>query len=174
MKITERKLAELIPYERNAKQHDETQIANVAKSIEKYGFVQPIVIDKNNVIVIGHCRALAAKKLGLETVPTVSVENLSEDEVNALRIVDNKANESEWNVDYLLEELANIDLNDFNFDFSDLLEENTPPLTLDEEDERTSVIASLNCGAVEAYESIRDRLQELADEIGASVAVKMA
>lgn len=174
MNITERKLAELIPYERNAKQHDETQIANVAKSIEKYGFVQPIVIDKNNVIVIGHCRALAAKRLKLETVPTVSVENLTEDEVNALRIVDNKTNESPWDFDLLLEELAKLDLYDFSLDFSELLEDNMPPEQLDEEDERENVIVSLNCGGVEAYEKIEARLQDLADEIGASVAVKMA
>ena len=129
MEITEKKLAELIPYERNAKQHDQTQIANVAKSIDKYGFVQPIVIDKNNVIVIGHCRALAAKKLGLETVPTVSVENLSEDEVNALRIVDNKTNESPWDFSLLEEELGKLDLSDYDLDFPDLQEDSDPYAT---------------------------------------------
>ena len=65
MNIIMKSLGEITPYEKNAKKHDKTQINNVAESIKQYGFVQPIVIDKDGVIVIGHCRALAAKKLGL-------------------------------------------------------------------------------------------------------------
>ena len=61
MKVANRNLAELAPYAGNAKKHDSTQIANVAESIKQFGFVQPIVIDRDGVIVIGHCRALAAK-----------------------------------------------------------------------------------------------------------------
>ena len=60
MHIIERQIKELIPYEKNTKKHDKTQINNVAESIKQYGFVQPVVIDKNDVIVIGHCRVLAA------------------------------------------------------------------------------------------------------------------
>lgn len=117
MKIINKKLAELVPYEKNAKKHDETQIANVAESIRQFGFVQPIVIDRNGVIVIGHCRALAAKKLGMEEVPCVVVSDLTEDEINALRIVDNKTNESPWDFDLLSAELPEIDLSGFDFDF---------------------------------------------------------
>lgn len=69
MEITKRRLADIVPYAANAKKHDKRQINNVAESIKQYGFVQPIVIDRNGVIVIGHCRALAAKKLGMEEVP---------------------------------------------------------------------------------------------------------
>ena len=69
MNITEIAVSELKPYPKNTKKHDETQIANVAQSIKDNGFVQPLVIDKNNVVVIGHCRLLAAKKLGMQTVP---------------------------------------------------------------------------------------------------------
>ena len=107
----------LVPYDKNTKKHDKTQIANVAESIKQYGFVQPIVVDKNNVVVIGHCRLLAAKKLKLKEVPCVCVDELTEEQVNALRIVDNKSNESEWDLDFLAEELANIDLSAFEFDF---------------------------------------------------------
>lgn len=117
MKTINKKLAELIPYEKNAKKHDATQIANVAESIRQFGFVQPIVIDKDGIIVIGHCRALAAKKLGLEEVPCVCVDDLTPEQVNALRIVDNKSNESQWDFDFLEDELAEIDLSDFDFDF---------------------------------------------------------
>nr|DAM12853.1 MAG TPA: adenine specific DNA methyltransferase [Caudoviricetes sp.] len=65
MEITKRRLADIVPYAANAKKHDKRQINNVAESIKQYGFVQPIVIDRDGVIVIGHCRALAAKKLGM-------------------------------------------------------------------------------------------------------------
>ena len=117
MKVANRNLAELTPYAGNAKKHDSTQIANVAESIKQFGFVQPIVIDRNGVIVIGHCRALAAEKLGMKEVPCVCVDDLTPEQVNALRIVDNKSNESPWDFDILPDELADIDLSDFDFDF---------------------------------------------------------
>ena len=117
MKVANRNLADLMPYAGNAKKHDSTQIANVAESIRQFGFVQPIVIDRNGVIVIGHCRALAAKKLGMKEVPCVCVDDLTPEQVNALRIVDNKSNESEWDFDILPDELANLDFSGFDFDF---------------------------------------------------------
>ena len=117
MKVANRNLAELMPYAGNAKKHDSTQIANVAESIRQFGFVQPIVIDRDDVIVIGHCRALAAKKLGMKEVPCVCVDDLTPEQVNALRIVDNKSNESPWDFDVLHDELAELDLRDFDFSF---------------------------------------------------------
>ena len=124
MNIVEREVDKLIPYSRNAKKHDETQIANVAESIKQFGFVQPVVVDKNGVIVIGHCRTLAAKKLGMKTVPCVMVDDLTDEQVRALRIIDNKTNESPWDMELLGDELADIDLSGFDFDFGiDLPEE---------------------------------------------------
>ena len=124
MRVVEKKLDDLIPYAKNAKRHDETQIANVAESIRQFGFVQPIVVDKNGVIVIGHCRALAAKRLVMEKVPCVAVDELTDEQVKALRIIDNKTNESPWDYDLLGDELADIDLSGFDFDFGiDLPEE---------------------------------------------------
>ena len=117
MKVENRKLDEIAPYKKNAKKHDKTQINNVAESIRQYGFVQPIVVDKDGVIVIGHCRYEAAKALGMKDVPCVCVDDLTEEQVKALRIVDNKSNESEWDFDILSDELANLDLSDFDFDF---------------------------------------------------------
>ena len=117
MQIIQKKLADIVPYANNTKKHDETQIKNVAESIKKYGWVQPIVIDNDGTIVIGHCRALAAERLGIEEVPCVVVSDLTEDEINALRIVDNKTNESPWDFDLLSAELPEIDLSDFEFDF---------------------------------------------------------
>ena len=117
MEIRNISVKDLIPYGRNTKKHDKTQINNVAESIKQYGFVQPIVIDKNNVVVIGHCRLLAAKQLKMKEVPCVCVQDLTEEQVKALRIVDNKSNESEWDFDILPDELAEIDLSNFSFDF---------------------------------------------------------
>lgn len=117
MEVKNRKLSSITAYGKNAKKHDKTQINNVAESIKQYGFVQPIVIDRDGVIVIGHCRAMAAKKLGMEEVPCVCVDDLTPEQVNALRIVDNKSNESEWDFDLLSDELSELDLSDFDFDF---------------------------------------------------------
>ena len=117
MNVKNINIKDIRPYKNNAKKHDETQIDNVAESIKQYGFVQPIVIDKDGVIVIGHCRALAAKKLGLKEVPCVCVDDLTPEQVNALRLVDNKSNESQWDFDILPDELAELDLSGFDFDF---------------------------------------------------------
>ena len=117
MQVVMKPLGEIQPYSKNAKKHDARQIKNVAESIKQYGFVQPVVVDKNNVIVIGHCRALAAKKLGIKDVPCVCVDDLTPEQVNALRLVDNKSNESDWDFDLLKDELPELDLSTFDFDW---------------------------------------------------------
>lgn len=117
MNITNKAIADLIPYAANAKKHDEKQIKNVAESIKQFGFVQPVVVDRAGVIVIGHCRVLAAKKLGMKEVPCVCVDDLTPEQVNALRLVDNKSNESEWDFDLLADELPGLDLSAFDFDW---------------------------------------------------------
>lgn len=119
MNIESKLLADIVPYAKNAKKHDNRQINNVAESIKQYGFVQPIVIDRDGVIVIGHCRALAAKKLGMKEVPCVCVDDLTPEQVNALRLVDNKSAEdgASWDFDMLAEELPELDLSSFDFDW---------------------------------------------------------
>lgn len=117
MEVKSLKLDSITPYGKNAKKHDKRQINNVAESIKQYGFVQPIVVDRDGVIVIGHCRALAAKKLGMEEVPCVCVDDLTPEQVNALRLVDNKSNESDWDFDLLSVELPGLDLSAFDFDW---------------------------------------------------------
>ena len=134
MDIVQRNVSDLIPYAKNTKKHDKKQINNVAESIKQYGFVQPVVIDKDGVIVIGHCRVLGAKKLGMKEVPCVCVDDLTPEQVNALRIVDNKSNESDWDMDMLAEELPELDLSAFDFDFGieedeeiEIVEDKAPP-----------------------------------------------
>lgn len=112
----------LVPYERNAKTHDQEQIINVAKSIDKYGWKQPIVVDADFVIVIGHCRYLAAKYLEMQRVPVVVARDLTKEQAAELRIIDNKSNESPWDNEMLAVELPSIDLSlfDFQFDLDDV------------------------------------------------------
>lgn len=140
MNVQNRKLSELTPYPGNAKKHDKKQIANVAESIRQYGFVQPIVVDRDDVIIIGHCRALAAKKLGMDEVPCVSMDDLTPEQVNALRLVDNKSNESDWDFDLLADELPGLDLSAFDFDWglpieeeSEVIEDTAPDVDTDNE-----------------------------------------
>lgn len=125
MEIQYRRLDEITPYENNAKTHDKKQINNVAESIKQYGFVQPVVIDRDGVIVIGHCRVMAAKKLGMKTVPCVCVDDLTPEQVKALRLVDNKSNESLWDFDLLAPELEDLDLTGFDFDWDLPVKDNT-------------------------------------------------
>lgn len=139
MDVIQKKLSEITPYAKNAKKHDKKQIANVAESIKQYGFVQPVVIDRDGVIVIGHCRAEAAKKLGMKTVPCVCVDDLTPEQVNALRLVDNKSNESAWDFDLLAEELPELDLSAFDFDWGlpeiaeEVIEDEAPEVDEDAE-----------------------------------------
>lgn len=112
---------ELIPYPNNAKIHPPEQIDRLANGIKAFGWTQPIVVDKNNVVVIGHGRLLAAKQLMLDKVPVVRRDDLSEEEINACRLEDNKTNESPWDFSKLEEELAQLaidgmDMTQFGFD----------------------------------------------------------
>ena len=161
MNIVYKNIDELIPYANNTKKHDKTQIKNVATSIDKFGFVQPIVIDKNNVVIIGHCRLLGAKQLKMAQVPCVCADELTEEQVNALRIVDNKSNESDWDMDILAEELANIDLDAFSFDFGDVFDEDNIETKEREEialNESISIV--IECEDDEQAEMLFERLSE--------------
>ena len=152
---------DLIPYEKNTKKHDDVQINNVAESIKQYGFVQPIVIDKNNVDVIGHCRLLAAKKLKMSDVPCVCVDDLTEEQVKALRIVDNKSNESPWDFDFLADELAEINLDAFNFDFGvDFDDDYTETKKREEIALNESISVVVECADDEQAEMIFEKLSE--------------
>ena len=118
MNIIEVKVSDIRPYEKNNKKHPQEQIEDVATSIKQFGFKQPLVLDKDNVIIIGHCRFEAAKLLGLETVPCVIASDLDEEKVRKLRIADNKTNESDWDMEALKFELQDLKFDEFNFEFN--------------------------------------------------------
>lgn len=117
MTVVNKPTAELKPYDKNAKKHDKKQIANVAESIKQFGFVQPIVLDKDNNVIIGHCRLEAAKKLHLDEVPCVMADGLTDEQVKKLRLLDNKLNESDWDIDLIAEEIADLDFDGFDVDW---------------------------------------------------------
>ena len=110
-------IKDIIPYKNNAKKHDKTQINNVAESIKQFGMVQPIVIDKNNEIVIGHCRYEALKKLKRKEAPCVIADDLTEEQIKKLRNLDNKLNESDWDYDLLKFDIEDLDFSDFDIDW---------------------------------------------------------
>lgn len=107
MPIKSEKIGSLIPYGKNAKKHPPKQIQQVANSIKEFGFNQPIVVDKDNVVIVGHGRLEAAKKLGLKEVPVIVVD-LSEEQAKSYRLADNKLNESEWDMGLVVEELKGL------------------------------------------------------------------
>ena len=109
MKIVEMKVADLIPYERNPRHNDEA-VDYVAESIKQFGFNVPIVIDKDNTVVCGHTRLKAAKKLKIKTVPCVVKEDLTEEQIRAYRLADNRsAEKATWDIELLDMELAEIE-----------------------------------------------------------------
>lgn len=120
MNIQSVAVSAIVPYAKNAKKHDKKQVKNIAESIKQYGRTQPLVLDKNNEIVIGHGRFFAAQQLKLKEVPCVYVSDLSPEQVKALRIADNKLNEAPWDIDLLREEIADLDFGSIELDFDEL------------------------------------------------------
>lgn len=122
MNIIEMSVEELIPYENNPRKNDDA-VEKVALSISAFGFKVPIVIDANNVIVTGHTRLRAAKKLGITTVPCIKADDLTDEQIKAFRLADNKVAEfSQWDEEKLmkeLDELGTIDMSLYGFDFPD-------------------------------------------------------
>lgn len=120
MQIIQTKITEIRPYEKNPRKNDKA-VDTVANSISQYGFQQPIVVDKQGVIVVGHTRYRAAKKLNLQTVPVVFATDLTDEQVRGYRIMDNRSNQnSAWDDSLLVEELTalieNSNLQDLSYD----------------------------------------------------------
>lgn len=117
MEIVEKKVSELKAYENNPRKNDNA-VEAVANSIREFGFKVPIVIDSNNVIVCGHTRLKAAIQLGMEYVPCIVASDLTEEQIRAFRLADNKTNElATWDFSKLVDEIQeiNLDMTDFGF-----------------------------------------------------------
>tara|TARA_R100001440_G_scaffold61893_1_gene81837 strand:+ start:14 stop:616 length:603 start_codon:yes stop_codon:yes gene_type:complete len=108
-------LERLKPYEKNAREHSEQQIAQIAASIVEFGFLNPILVDSSDGIVAGHGRLSAAKELALDVVPVVVLDHLTENQKKAYILVDNKlAENATWNEELLAEEIIKLNLQDFD------------------------------------------------------------
>lgn len=137
MNIEYMKPDELIPYAGNAKLHPADQVEHIANSIKMFGWTQPIVVDSDNVVVIGHGRLMAAKELRLDKVPVVRRDDLTEEQINACRLADNKTNESGWDFGKMEEELAQlaidgIDMGQFGFEVGEDFIDHTQDIVEDE------------------------------------------
>ena len=119
LKIEYLPTSDLVPYKNNARRHHDEDVDAIVKSIERFGFNDPIGIWKENIIVEGHGRLLAAEKLKMERVPVIRLDKLSDEERRAYALAHNKTAElSDWNPDALkleLESIEDIDMGDFGF-----------------------------------------------------------
>ena len=134
MEIKEVNVNDLIPYEFNNKIHNKEQVNRIANSIKEFWFLQPLVIDKNNILIVWHGRLEWAKKLWLKTVPCVYADNLTEQQIKKYRILDNKLNESEWDIENLkleLDELPDLNIWELELEVKDLF-----PELVDQEEEK--------------------------------------
>ena len=141
LEIVIKKLEDLVPYERNPRINDGA-VKYVAESIKEFGFKVPIVIDKDNVIVCGHTRYKAAQELGLDEAPCIIADDLTDEQIKAFRIIDNKvAEKASWENTKLQNELTEINgidmealgfpaVDDLDFDFEETPEKEKEPKML--------------------------------------------
>lgn len=125
------KLSEIIPYENNARKNDKA-VKDVAESIKQCGYIAPIIVDENNVILAGHTRYKALKKLGYKEVTVRKVSGLTEEQKRKYRLLDNKTNElAEWDFEKLKDEIEGLDFSEFDIDWG--IEEDTETINVIED-----------------------------------------
>ena len=184
MKVEEIKLSDLKPYENNPRKNDRA-VEPVANSIKEFGFKVPIVINKDNVIIAGHTRYKAAKKLGMKTVPCIKADDLSEEKVKAFRLADNKVSElAEWDAELLDLEFEDLDLSpDIDMELFGFLKPAEDEEETEEDYEPTDDVGyggtqpmenKLHCGKIttlltaDEYNDFLDRYNKYVDEAGCS------
>lgn len=178
LKVEYRNVADLNPYENNPRLNDGAVDA-VAASIKEFGFKVPIVVDSDGVIVTGHTRLKAAKKLGIDTVPVIVADDLTPEQVKAFRLADNKTGElAQWDLDKLdieLDGIDEIDMGDFGFDM-DLEVEDDDVEPIDDEgiggtlpqEHKMKIDSTIIVLTDEEYTLIRSKHDEYLDENGVS------
>ena len=175
MNVIEKNLTDIKPYEKNPRKNDDA-VQYVAESIKQFGFKVPIVIDKDGVIVAGHTRYKAAKKLNLSTVPCVVADDLTEEQIRAYRLADNKVSEkSAWDFDLLfpeLDDIAGIDMTDFGFVFPEENAIDFDDLDKDDESNGTYVI-NIRFDRQEMLKKCKDEIEHTVENFGGRLSVKM-
>ena len=120
LKIENIAIGEILPYTKNAKNHPEKQVQQLARSIKQFGFTSPLLLSEDNVIISGHGRYKSALLLGMETVPCIYIRGLTESKKRALRLAENKISEnSEWDLETLKVELKELEIICDDFDITD-------------------------------------------------------
>lgn len=171
--IIYKKVSELKLNPNNPRKNDDA-VNTVVKSIEKYGFKNPLIIDENNIVWCGNTRLKASKKMGLKEVPCILADDLTEEQIREYALIDNKSNEiADWDMELLSDELSELDLSDFELDWGIVQDEAFDESNLDDDRVKENVIVSINCQNVDDYNSIKEQLQNLVDSIGATLWVKM-
>ena len=181
LSIEYKDIDDLIPYVNNSRTHSDEQVTQVAASIKEFGFTNPILVDEHNGIIAGHGRLMAAKKLKLEQVPTITLEGLTDAQRKAYVIADNKlALNAEWDFDLLKIEIESLQEDDFKLDllgfdvdelngilgFDDIAEEDEEEPEQDYEDkykEQYGVI--IMCKSAEEQEKIFNKMQQNGYEV---------
>lgn len=174
MEIKMVRLADIKPYENNPRLNDDA-VEPVKESIKRYGFKVPMILDQNNIIVTGHTRYKAAQALGMDEVPVIYADDLTEEQIKEFRLVDNKTAEfAQWDFSKLEAELDGLDFGDFDFGFAaadDLgaIDEDD----LDDDTNKSTVVVTIRFDTSADYEAYEERIKNLADEAHATVSVKM-
>lgn len=165
MNIINVSIDKIKPYENNPRDNDNA-VEGVAKSIKAYGWQQPIVVDKDNVIIVGHTRYRAAQKLEMKTVPVLVADKLNEQQVKAYRLADNKTGENAiWDNKKLLKELESLDEKIYtgfkeSSIFSDVLDESDKSPVL-ENDKGITYSMNISTQNKQAFEKIKDYVDEV-------------
>lgn len=154
---------EIKPYANNPRHNDEA-VEAVANSIREFGFKVPIVIDQNNIIVTGHTRLKASKRLGLTKVPCIKATDLTDEQIKAFRLADNKVGEiAEWDVGKLsleLADIANIDMSNFGFELDEIEVDDKYSDTSDDE-EPCEVVEKLESHYGVPYQGNKSRIADI-------------
>ena len=174
LKIEYLPIKALKPYEKNTRKHQKKDIDNIARSIEKFGMNDPIGIWKDNIIVEGHGRLLACKQMGMTEVPCVRLDHLTDEQRREYAIAHNATAElSEWDLDILPDELAELDLSDFDFDFGiEGEEEDFDENDLERDDEKDGgVLIQITFRNLQEYKNAENAIKDIIGD--ATMTVKM-
>ena len=162
------------PYKKNPRKNEEA-IPYVMESIKQFGFKNPVILDKDNVIVAGHTRIESAKRLGITEIPCIYADDLTDEQIKAFRLADNKVAEiAEWDIDLLdteLDDILNINMSDFGFDLD--LEDEFNEEDLEDERQKEKVNVSIVLNSYSDYEIIKERIENLTDEVNGNLSIKM-
>lgn len=175
MNVINKKITDIKPYEKNPRKNDEA-VKYVEASIREFGFKVPIVIDKDGIIVAGHTRWKAAKKLGLDEVPCIIADDLNDEQIKAFRLADNKVSEkAEWDFDLLgeeLDELFDFDMTVFGFEEPEDIEE-FDESDLEREDEKDgNVLVQITFKSLQEYKNAEESIKNIVGD-DANMVVRM-